>query len=149
MDVIPATTFYNIILNGIANCGINAIITTATGDVVNASNDLTHTDGVITGAFAVKNNLIIGTGADLGTGTITVDGTGAQTYAVTGTPRTCSIIVNKASGTFAPAGGTTALSVLTFTLNAGTFTAPTGNLSVGGIQSTGTIFTHSGRNIHA
>ena len=144
LDVIPATAFYNVTLNATPSCGINALVATAAGDVINATNNLTHSDGSITGQFAVKNNLVINANADTGTGTITVDGTGAQTYTVAGTPRTCKLVVNKSAGTFSPAGGTTTLLVQNFTLAAGVFTAPSGNLNVGGTQNTATIFTHSG-----
>jgi hypothetical protein len=47
-------------------------------------------------------------------------------------------------GALTPNGGTTALSLTKFTLLQGDFTAPTGNLSIGGSQSSSTIFTHTG-----
>ena len=80
-----------------------------------------------------------------GVGTIIADGTGAQTYSVVaGSPRTAHLLVNKSSGALTPAGGTTDLGLQRFTLLAGSFTAPTGNFSIGGAQPTATIFTQSG-----
>ena len=97
------------------------------------------------GFVQFKNNLTINAGVDAGTGTIIADGTGAQTYSVAGgSPRTAHLVVNKPSGSLTAAGGTTALSVLKFTLMSGAFTAPTGNFNIGGTQTTSTIFTHSG-----
>ncbi len=142
IDILPATTFYNVIVNGTAGWGTSTIATGA-GDVVIASNDLTHTDGIISGTFEVKNNLIVNTTADAGLGTITFSGTGAQTYAVTGTPRTCKIAVDKLSGAVTPAGGTTNFYMQGFTQTLGDFTAPTGTMNVGGtLSATQTIYSH-------
>jgi hypothetical protein len=144
IDIIPATTFYNITINGTTSWGTSTIAT-AGADVVIASNDLTHTDGIISGAFEVKNNLIINAGSDGGLGTITFSGTGAQTYAVAaGSPRTCKIVVNKTSGAVTPAVGTTDFYMQGFTQTLGDFTAPTGNMNVGGtLQSSQTLFAHT------
>jgi hypothetical protein len=146
MDVITSTTFYNINLNGTHVCGYSAYFATAAGDTVDATNDLTHTDGYITGLFQLENNLIIGANSDGGTGTIIAAGTGAQTYSQSGAAaRTCHVKVNKSAGTFVAAGGTTNFSVQAFTMQSGSFTAPTGNLTVGGAWgSSQTLFTHSG-----
>ncbi|HOY96586.1 MAG TPA: hypothetical protein PK509_12660, partial [Catalimonadaceae bacterium] len=146
VDVLPATLFYNFTVNGIAGCGINATVSTASGDVIQGLNDFTHTDGIIAGSFAFQGNLIINAGADGGTGTITANGTGAQTYAQSaGSPRTCQIIVDKSAGALTPAGGTTDLITQGFQLLAGAFTAPSGTLNVGGSWGTSvTIFGHSG-----
>ena len=144
IDVIPATAFYNITLNGTQSCGNLANITTAGGDNIDAANNFTHTDGVFNGSASFKNNLIIGASADGGSGTITADGTGAQNYTVDpAVPRTAHLIVNKSAGAITPNGGTTALSVTKFSLLQGDFTAPSGNFRIGGSQSSSTIFTHS------
>lgn len=143
LDVIPATQFFNLELNGIAGCGINCNFNTGAGDVVLALNNLTHTDGIVNGQFAVRAGLIIGAGADGGTGTITVNGTGAQTY-TSSTGRTCQLVVNKSSGAFTPSGGTTDLYAQSFSLTAGIFTAPSGTLNVGGPWGSNvTIFNHA------
>jgi hypothetical protein len=144
IDIIPATVFYNITLNGTQSCGNLANITTGGGDNIDATNNFTHTDGVFNGSASFKNNLIIGASADGGSGTITADGTGAQTYTVDPTaPRTAHLIINKSAGALTPNGGTTALSLTKFSLLQGDFTAPTGNFRIGGSQSSSTIFTHS------
>ncbi|MBL7889603.1 MAG: hypothetical protein JNL24_08625, partial [Bacteroidia bacterium] len=143
IDILPTTSFYNFTINGTTSWGTSTIATGA-GDVVIADNDLTHTDGIISGTFEVKNNLIIGSGSDGGLGTITFSGTGAQTYSVAaGSPRTCKIAVNKSSGGVTPAGGTTNFYMQGFTQTLGDFTAPTGIMNVGGtLQTTQTIYSH-------
>ncbi len=148
MDVIPATNLYNLVINGTQSCGLNPIIATAAGDVVNCNNDITHTDAIISGQFAMQGNLIINSGSDGGTGTITVNGTGAETYSVAaGSPRTCQVVVNKSAGAFTPLAGTFEFLVQAFSLVAGNFTAPTGSLNVGGSWSVNqTLFTHSAGN---
>ncbi len=145
IDVLPVTTLYDVTINS-THGWVMPVVTTAAGDVVNATNDLTHTDGYIIGQFAVKRHLIIGAGADGGTGTITVDGTVAQRYTVAaGSPRTCQVVVNKSAGAFTPNAGTTDLLVQSFSLQAGSFTAPSGSLNVGGTWSSSqTLFSHSG-----
>ncbi|MBL7897859.1 MAG: hypothetical protein JNJ99_04940, partial [Crocinitomicaceae bacterium] len=146
IDVIPSTSFSSFSINGTASCGINPIITTAAGDVISCSNDITHSDGIINGQFALQGNLIIQAGSDGGTGTITFNGTGAQTYSVAaGSPRTCQIAVNKTSGACTPLAGTTDFLVQSFSLVAGDFTSPTGVLNTGGTWTTSqTLFSHSG-----
>ncbi len=144
LDVLPFTVFYNVVINT-AFGWVMPVVATATGDVVNATNDLTHTDGYIVGQFAVKNNLYIGAGSDGGTGTITVDGTGAQQYSTAvGAARTCQVVVNKSAGDFTPMAGTTNFYMQSFSLLAGDFTAPSGNMNVGGTWTTSqTLFNHA------
>ena len=145
LDVLPFTVFYNVTINT-AFGWVMPLVATATGDVVNATNDLTHSDGYIIGQFAVKNNLYIGAGSDGGTGTITVDGTGAQQYSTAaGAARTCQVVVNKSAGAFTPMAGTTDFYMQSFSLLAGAFTAPSGNMNVGGTWTTSqTLFNHGG-----
>ncbi len=145
IDLIPATNFYNVTINGTQSCGNLSNINTSIGDIINAQNDFTHTDGVFNGAASFANNLIIGSSSDGGSGVLTANGAGAQTYTVDpAAPRTAHLIVDKPAGALTPNGGTTALSLTKFTLLQGDFTAPTGNLSIGGSQSSSTIFTHTG-----
>ena len=145
IDVLTNTRFFNVTMNGASGCGNLANIFTAANDTIDAVNNFVHTDGVFNGTVQFKNNLTISSGADAGTGTVIADGTGAQTYSVaSGSPRTAHLVVNKTSGALIPAGGTTDLGLLKFTLMSGSFTAPTGNFSIGGAQVTATIFTHSG-----
>ena len=143
IDILPATTFYNVVVNGTTSWGTSTIATAA-GDVVTSNNDMTHTDGIISGLFALKNNLYINAGSDGGLGTITFNGTGAQTYSVAGgSPRTCKIEVNKSSGGVSPAVGTVDFYMQGYTQTLGDFTAPTGNMNVGGTLATSqTIFNH-------
>jgi len=146
LDVIPSTTFYSLNINGTASCGINPIIATAAGDLVNCNSDITHTDGIISGQFAMQGNLFILAGSDGGTGSITVNGTTNETYNVAaGSPRTCKVIVDKSAGIFSPGAGTTDFFVQGFSLVAGDFTAPAGSLNTGGTwTSSQTLFSHSG-----
>ncbi len=131
LDVIASTHFYNLTVNA-ATCCNTAIVATATGDTVLVDNNLTHTDGYISGIFSLAGNLTVGSGADGGTGTIVVNGSGAQTYASAGLYRTAGLYINKSAGTFSPATGTTNLSTQWFTLADGSFTAPSGTMSIGG-----------------
>jgi len=144
INVITTTDFYNVIIDAQPSCGINPIITTSAGDTINATNNLTHRDGSISGKFAVKNNLIIESTADEGIGSITVDGTGTQVYSVLpGSQRTCALIINKTVGVFEPEIGTTDLPVTLFTLQNGDFYAPPGNMDIGGNwTSNQTLFNH-------
>ncbi|MBK6527037.1 MAG: hypothetical protein IPG07_16710 [Crocinitomicaceae bacterium] len=120
IDVIAATVFNSFQINGTQSCGLNPIITTALADVVNCNLNFTHTDGIINGQFSLQGDLIIAGGSDGGTGTITVNGTGTETYTVSaGSPRTCKLVVNKSAGVFEPAPGTTELAVQSFSLLAG------------------------------
>ncbi len=144
VDVIPATVFYSITVNAPQYCGYNAVVTSSTGDVLVAQNDFTHTNGVFNGEVNFQGNLIISSGADGGLGILRANGTGAQTYSVVSSaPRTAQLIIDKTSGTFTPAMGTTNLKVTKFSLLQGSFTAPSGNFNVGGSQGTSTIFTHT------
>lgn len=144
LDVLNSTSLYNLTLNASTCCNL-ATIATAAGDTVEATNDLTHTDGFISGLFEVKNNLIVNANTDGGSGTIVVDGSGAQTYATSGTHRTCMVLENKSSGSFTAASGTTAFYIAGFSLVNGTFTSPTGIFNIGGSWATNaTLFSQSG-----
>ncbi|MCC7299067.1 MAG: choice-of-anchor D domain-containing protein [Bacteroidia bacterium] len=144
VDIISGTIFYDININATPSCGINAIVTTAAGDQMTAANNFSHTDGLLNGSFGFNTNLAVAATADGGTGTIEVLGTGTQTFAYNTGGRTCKINVNKSSGTFSQASGTTDLFCQGFTLQAGTFVAPSGILNIGGTLTTSqTIFSHS------
>ena len=145
IDVLPATNFYDIeIYSAYQTCNSNHIITTGTGDVVNAVHDFIHTDGIINGAFSLQNNLTINSGADGGTGTITFIGTANETYYQAGSvPRACKIAVNKTAGTVTPAAGSPDFCVQGFNQVAGDFTAPPGNFKIGSfLYASQTIFNH-------
>ena len=81
IDIIPGTNFYDLEINALyQTCGVNHIIATGTGDVVNAVHDFIQSDGLINGEFTLQNNLTISAGADGGTGTTTFIGAANQTY---------------------------------------------------------------------
>ncbi|MBL7736435.1 MAG: T9SS type A sorting domain-containing protein [Chitinophagaceae bacterium] len=145
LDVLPSTLFYNMEIKGLYNC-VSSTITTATGDTVHVANDFFHTDGILNGIFSAKGNLTINSDADGGTGMIILNSASNQTYAVAaGTGRTCQIVVNKPSGAVTPASGTTDLYIQGLSVLAGSFTAPTGTMNIGGDWNTNaTLFTHNG-----
>ncbi len=150
LDVLPSTLFYNMEIKGLYNC-VSSTITTAAGDIVHVANDLIHSDGIINGEFSVKGNLIVNADADGGTGTIVLNSSGNQTYSVAeGAPRTCQITVDKPSGSVMPAAGTTDLYIQGLAILAGSFTAPTGEMNIGGMwNSNATLFTHAGGSFNA
>lgn len=86
----------------------------------------------------MQGNLIVGAGADGGAATITMNGNGAQTYAYSAGGKTAKLVVDT-TGTVSPAG-TTALSSRTLNLVNGTFTAPSGTLTVGNVGANETGF---------
>ena len=132
-------------MNGDGSCGTYATITTGVGDVASAANNFVHNNGFISGSFAFANNLTINAGSDSGTGTITANGTGAQTYSVApAAPRTCVLSVNKTSGALTAEVGNTNLLVQGFNQVLGDFSAPSGTFSIGGTWgSNSVIFNHS------
>lgn len=148
LDVLNATKFYNITVSGTGTCGTTATLTTAVNDTIESINNLTLSDGYITGIFELKNNLIVNANTDGGTGWIVFNGTGAQTYSVNAAaPRIAQVKINKTAGGVTPAIGTTDFSVQGFHQILGDFTAPTGNLKVGGTWSASTqILTHTSGN---
>lgn len=134
-------------------CSLPPGITTASGDTIEVLNDFTHADGFVDGLVEVRGNLIIGAGADGGksAGKIIMDGTVDQTYAVASTSGvTCTLVINKTSGTVTPASGTTVLQTQGFEMLAGSFTAPGGvfqdiiPLDYYYNNFFGTLFKHSG-----
>jgi hypothetical protein len=112
---------------------------------LNISGNFTQNSSYLSGTFRVEKNLTVGTAA-VSTGTpsgyIEIMGTTNQTYTFS-SGKAHRIKVNKPSGTFEPAVGTTALSTSEFYLAQGSFTAPTGTFTVGaqvGSATTSTIF---------
>lgn len=80
----------------------------------------------------LKGNLVNSTGytnANVGINhTIEFTGTNAQTYSTSATSQAMSFIVNKAGGSVTPLGGTTHLNLSSLRVDAGSFTAPSGDL---------------------
>ncbi|MBL7812770.1 MAG: choice-of-anchor D domain-containing protein [Bacteroidetes bacterium] len=144
VDVLNTTSFYNVSLQATTGCS-PVIITTAGSDVIYVSNNFTHSDGIFNGLTEVQGNLQVNAGADGGTGTITINGTGSQNFGQSGTGRTGQIVVNKSAGAFTPASGTTTFYMQSFSLQNGGFTAPSGNMNIGGTWNQNlTIFSHTG-----
>jgi hypothetical protein len=96
------------------------------------------------GVIAVSGQVSIDVGANGGTTLVTGTGSQDQTYAYTGgvAPR---LVVDKTSGTFGPATGTTDLQVAALTLTRGSFIAPLGTLTILAETFTNSpIFTYTG-----
>ena len=131
VDVSTTLTLYNINISA-TNSGNSAIVvTTGSGDTVIAVNNFTHTDGVVSGAWEVQNNVIIDSTADGGAGTVTMTGTGSKTYTYTAGGAGPHLRVNNGALSVSAQGGTTSLATHLFSLLAGTFTAPTGTFTIG------------------
>lgn len=93
------------------------------GDTIIINGNLTHSDGVLFGNYHLKGNITVGSGADGGHGTITMNGATNQTYSATATGATGQLVINKAAGTVTDAG-TGYLTVKGFSLQQGSFTSP-------------------------
>ncbi|MCC6253011.1 MAG: PKD domain-containing protein, partial [Bacteroidia bacterium] len=149
IDVLPATLFYNVTIDGVQACGTDAIINSAIGDVIVSENDFVHNDGIFNGAAEFQRDFYVNAGADGGTGTITATGNFAQTYnAAPSVPRTAHLRVNKTGNTLQEGAGTTSFSVTRFSILDGTFIAPSASFNIGGRQLSGTIFTQTGGNFN-
>ena len=144
IDVIPSTIFNNIVLDATSTQSGDEIITTATGDIVEAIGNITHDDGQINGSFSLDGNLIINSEANGGSGWFIFDGSAAQTYTVaSGSPRTIGIEINKTAGNVSP-NATTEFRIQRFNQVLGDFTAPTGIFFIGGSWNANlTIFNHT------
>ncbi len=146
IDVPTSLTFYNLEWD----TGYNqpCFLTPGSGDTIIVANNITITDGRLSGSWEVQGNVIIGSGADSGgIGTLTMNGTGSKTYTHSAGGVGPHLIINNAGLSVSANGGTTSLSVTFFTLLAGTFSAPTGIFQVGraGISNPSeTVFTVSG-----
>lgn len=142
VDVVTSLSLYDVVVNAPGGCSAVATVAVASGDTLIATHDFTHTDGILSGTWEVQNNVTIGSTADGGAGTLTYTTTGAHTYAYTAGGTGPHLRVNHAGATVSALGGTTALTVSLFSLLAGTFTAPTGIMTVGQTSgSSETIFT--------
>lgn len=145
VDVSTTLTLYNIEINATNTGNLTIVVTTGSSDIVIAANNFTHTDGVVSGAWEVQNNVIIDSTADGGAGTVTMTGTGSKTYTYTAGGAGPHLRVNNTTASVSAAGGTTSLTTHLFSLLAGTFVAPTGIFTIGRDSSavSETIFTVS------
>lgn len=120
------------------NCTCNAGVLTTASPITIAGN-FAHTGGTLSGSWNVAGHLTIGAGAMTSSGSITLNGNGAQTYSRS-SGATVALIINT-TGTVAPAGGTTSLAAYSLSVLNGSFTAPTGTMTLGAqADSTMTVF---------
>lgn len=139
----------------------------STGQTVTVEGDLTmgrvagnNKVSLGTGTLNLGGDLTISAGSNGSTATVVMNNTTAQTYTYSGTApadRGPQLKINKASGSVTAAGGSTDLALTSLDLTSGSFTAPTGTLTLArdtvfdGLLdndtvlnvSTGTTFTHS------
>jgi hypothetical protein len=144
IDVNNTITFNHVESNVSINFAVANIgqLKVASGDTAIVLGNLSHMDAILNGDWELRGNLIVGPSAQAGreffitTGSIKFNGTGAQTYTHTAPGRTSKITVDKALGSVASSGSAT-FNVAGFTLTQGTFTAPTGVMSIGNIADNG------------
>jgi hypothetical protein len=136
---------YNIVANGNSSCGGYATVAAASGDTILSTNNFTHANGALTGTWEVQGNVIIGSGAYGGDGTITMTGAGSKTYTYTAGGTGSHLRINNAGISVSANSGTTDIKVTLFSLLAGTFVAPSGSMTLGRYYSSAeTILTVSG-----
>ncbi len=146
VNVVTSLTLYNIIIDP----GTADAITAASGDTIIAANDFTIYTGTVRGSWEFQGNVTISSGASqpssyaITPGTLTYTGTGSKVYTYASSGTGPHLRVNTATGSLSPNTGTTELKVALFSLLAGTFTAPTGTMTVGRSMHTETFFTVSG-----
>ncbi len=153
--------FYNFVLNNNqVNKGASAIFTVATGDVLVVEGTLTMNYGnVYVGTVDARGDVIINTTFNSGgsTGTLLIGGSNAQTVTINNgvklpafTINNIYASVNLVAGATMYIGANCGYGVpAPFNLQAGTFTATTGNILIGTIaQGTGS-YTQSGGTFNA
>lgn len=156
---VTSLSLYNVEVNASADSdGSTTRLNLGAGDSIAVNGNLTITDGALeSGTWNLAGNLIVGASADIYTtgqsGIINFNGSGDQTYTYSAGGSSAAIVINKSTGTVSAAGGTTALTIAKFTLTAGSFTAPSGNLTINDARQSGgatvfsmvsgTTFTHN------
>ncbi|MBX7230440.1 MAG: hypothetical protein K1X29_00005, partial [Bdellovibrionales bacterium] len=135
LDVADGFNFYNLSLTKVAGGGAGATYQPITGRKIIILNNFSHgsdeyVDPVISlsGTWEVQGNFYVKGEAKGGTGTITLNGTGNQSYDTTNSGISVNLVINKASGNVTPSG--TELNIGSFDLQSGTFTAPTGTFYI-------------------
>lgn len=136
IDVATSLTLYNVLV-GVAGCVSDTGIGVASGDTIIVANNFTHTRDRLLGAWEVQGNYTVASTAEGGDGTVTMTGTGSKTYTYTaGSEGGSHLRINNAALSVSANAGTTALKITQFTLLAGTFTAPTGTMTIEPSSST-------------
>lgn len=139
IDVNSSLNLYDVTFNGdwASMCGITTYAGGA-GDKLHVINSIKQLYGVLDVDIDLDGNMEIVDGRG-GAGTISMIGSGAQTYSYS-TGRTSNLLINKTLGSVTAAAGTTALAVSKFTLQSGVFTAPSGILSIEKATTSATLF---------
>ncbi len=150
MSLGQALNFNNLTVNFRVDYS-SATLNVPNGQTVNVLGTLTQSAGYLTGTYNLYGNLVIGSATvGGGSGIINFTGSSPQTY-TSGGGRSAGITINNSNGV-TPASGTTSLYIVngTFNLNSGSFTAPSGTLTISGVATgnyftvaTGTTFTHN------
>lgn len=140
MEVGPNARFHDLEIAVANGCGQLGTLTTAVGDTVHADRNLRLSNGVVNGLLGFGGDLFVEAGADGGSGEVVFEHpTAAQSYwwdpAV---PRSCRVVVNKASGSVTPASSPSA-SMSGLKLVSGHFQAPSHILRIGGTWPTPTV----------
>lgn len=143
LDLSPSITLYNATFYGDNNssCGYSGYALAA-GDTLLVQNELRLNGGRLDGNYELKGDLIIAGGFG-GNGTITVNGSGEQTYRWSASPvmsRAPNITIDKSSGSFRPFLGNNTLHTGRFLLLNGVFESPSATFDVLYRASSDTIF---------
>lgn len=133
LDLSPSITLYNATFYGDNNssCGYSGYAVAA-GDTLVVQNELRLNGGRLDGNYELKGDLIIAGGFG-GNGTITVNGSGDQTYRWSANPvmsRAPNITIDKSSGSFRPFLGNNTLHTGRFLLLNGVFESPSATFDV-------------------
>ncbi|MBU0763756.1 MAG: hypothetical protein KJ607_02860, partial [Bacteroidetes bacterium] len=159
IDILPATEFYDVISDCNSSWINSPVLKPDEGDVIKILHNFTHDDGFLEGNWKVGGDLYVNTGAQgnhvsgatsYGDGNIFIIGNSTQEYYYSGTGKTVNIIVDKPSGEFRPADGTTDFSSNGLEILSGTFIAPAGTYSIGStFNDSVVLFTQSGGSFNA
>lgn len=135
----PASTaFHNLILTQNQFGGNPATLTTVRPAVIQGT--YTQIQEALGGTWYAQGDIVIGTSANGGNGTLVVNGTGTQTMSGSSTGTGPRVDVDKPSGSFSVATGVASMSIGNFTWRSGTFTAPSTSFSIGNLYLYGGTF---------
>jgi len=133
---IPSSVTLNNVVFDIKNFGGGRVcdtpyLTVISGQSLRVDGDLNLANVKLIGEVILNGNLSVNSGSYGGPGTITLSGAASQTYSYETGGTAPNIKVNKSTGSVVPAPGTTDFRMGTLTLEQGSFTAPTGTITVG------------------